>query len=152
MAAVKSDQITNADAVPQVLNKTYDANKVVGLYFHYNNASGSTLAIASTIDLVKIPAGVRILPNSAMFNKAMSSVTIDLGYPAHTTPSGTAVVAAQTAFQSAKSMTSAAMTNFDAGNENGYVTTGEMTLQATVGGAVFPTTGWISGVVFYVAA
>lgn len=71
MATVKSTQKTNRDATPIVKLDPMDVGKVKVAFFEYTTPTGN-LAIGDVIELVVLPANVRILTGYAAW-EAMSS-------------------------------------------------------------------------------
>lgn len=91
----KSTQVTNLTASPVVLPP---ADEYMGRvrYALGQFVQGAAIGDAnSTIDLVQVPPGARICPQSQIFTDALlTGRTLDVGHTAHTQADGTAVAAA----------------------------------------------------------
>jgi len=109
-----------------------------GVVYEYARFTGQALSSSDTVELMKIPAGVRILPQSFIIVSDLeSSATVNVGYAAHTAlTDGSAVAVDVDAFCSAIAADSArTVTHFhESGtHDTGYVTTGEMILTLGLG-------------------
>jgi len=72
MAVLKSDQITNLDAVPQVLgDPTEFGGRIRSAYFSFTVPTGNA-AVNDTVQLTKVPSGARIL-DGRLTSEAMST-------------------------------------------------------------------------------
>lgn len=101
MAAVnvKSDQVTNQDAVPVSPIKP---NELIGRirigYFSYSSPAASPPEAGSTIQLCKLPAGARIIRGHfAHDGIGGASGTVDIGYTGAATRYANGVAVAATA-------------------------------------------------------
>ena len=135
MATFKSTEYTSATAGTGVKNAPTTWN---GVTYRYARFTGDALSSSDVVQVMTIPSGVRILPQSmAIISDLESSATVNVGYAAHTTQSsGAAVVIDADAFISALAADSArTVTNFhESGtHDTGYVTTGEMILTFALG-------------------
>lgn len=109
-----------------------------GVVYEYAHFTGQALSSSDSVELMKIPSGVRILPQSfIIISDLESSATVNVGYAAHTSQSdGSAVAVDADAFCSAIAADSArTVTHFhESGtHDTGYVTTGEMVLTLALG-------------------
>ena len=109
-----------------------------GVVYEYAHFTGQALSSSDTVELMKIPSGVRILPQSfIIISDLESSATVNVGYAAHTAQTdGSAVAVDAAAFCSAIAADSArTVTHFhESGtHDTGYVTTGEMVLTLSLG-------------------
>ena len=109
-----------------------------GVVYEYAQFTGQALSTSDSVELMKIPAGVRILPQSKIIISDLeSSATVNVGYAAHTSQSdGSAVALDADAFCSAIAADSArTVTDFDESgtHDTGYVTTGELVLTLALG-------------------
>ena len=109
-----------------------------GVVYEYARFTGQALSSSDSVEMMKIPAGVRILPQSfIIISDLESSATVNVGYAAHTAQTdGSSVSADADAFCSAIAADSArTVTHFhESGTHNtGYVTTGEMVLTIALG-------------------
>ena len=150
MATVNSTQITNATAVPVVMNPaSADSGRVrvkVGEY------EASSLASGDVIDLFKLPNKARILAGTLAHDALGSSTTLSVGYKAHKDADGTDVSASAAAYKAAAASTSAQIVDICAtlalGNNSVINADGDgMTVTATMGGAAG--SGAIVGRIFY---
>ncbi len=84
MAAVnvKSDQVTNQDAVPVIPIKTNELEGRVRIaYFTYSSPAASPPEAASTIQLCKLPIGARLVRGHLAHDGiGGASGTVDIGY------------------------------------------------------------------------
>lgn len=135
MATLKSTEYTNATDGSGTKNVP---STNAGVTFKYAKFTGSNVNASDTIEMMTIPSGVRILPQSlAVISDLEASATVNVGWKAHTTQSdGSAVAADADAFISAVAAHSAATntqflesTTYPAG----YVTTGELVLTISLG-------------------
>ena len=109
-----------------------------GVVYEYAQFTGQALSSSDSVELMKIPSGVRILPQSfIIISDLESSATVNVGYAAHTAQTdGSAVAVDADAFCSAIAADSArTVTHFhESGtHDTGYVTTGEMVLTLALG-------------------
>ena len=130
MATYKSTEYTNATDGSGTKNAPTSWS---GVTYRYARFTGSALGTSDMVQVMSIPSGVRILPQSfVIVSDLESSATVDVGYAAHTTQStGAAVAVDDDAFMSAVAADSArTVTHFheSATHDTGYVTTGEMIL------------------------
>ena len=135
MATFKSTEYTSATAGTGVKNAPTTWN---GVTYRYARFTGDALSSSDVVQVMTIPSGVRILPQSmAIISDLESSATVNVGYAAHTTQStGAAVAIDADAFISAVAADSArTVTNFhESGtHDTGYVTTGELILTFALG-------------------
>ena len=135
MATFKSTEYTSATAGKSVKNAPTTWN---GVTYRYARFTGDALSSSDVVQVMTIPSGVRILPQSmAIISDLESSATVNVGYAAHTTQStGAAVAIDADAFISAVAADSArTVTNFhESGtHDTGYVTTGELILTFALG-------------------
>jgi len=135
MATFKSTEYTTATAGTGVKNAPTTWN---GVTYRYARFTGDALSTSDVVQVMTIPSGVRILPQSmAIISDLESSATVNVGYAAHTTQStGAAVAIDADAFISAVAADSArTVTNFhESGtHDTGYVTTGELILTFALG-------------------
>ena len=135
MATFKSTEYTSATAGTGVKNAPTTWN---GVTYRYARFTGDALSSSDVVQVMTIPSGVRILPQSmVIISDLESSATVNVGYAAHTTQStGAAVAIDADAFISAVAADSArTVTNFhESGtHDTGYVTTGEMVLTLSLG-------------------
>jgi len=116
-------------------NAPHTANGVV---YEYARFTGQALSSSDTVQMCKIPAGVRILPTSfIIISDLESSATVNVGYAAHTTlTDGSAVAVDVDAFISAVAADSARTVTYfheSTTHDTGYVTTGEMIMTLGLG-------------------
>ena len=135
MATFKSTEYTSATAGTGVKNAPTTWN---GVTYRYARFTGDALSSSDVVQVMTIPSGVRILPQSmVIISDLESSATVNVGYAAHTTQStGAAVAIDADAFISAVAADSArTVTNFhESGtHDTGYVTTGELILTFALG-------------------
>jgi hypothetical protein len=109
-----------------------------GVVYEYAQFTGQALSSSDTVELMKIPSGVRILPQSfIIISDLESSATVNVGYAAHTAQTdGSAVAVDVDAFCSVIAADSArTVTHFHESttHDTGYVTTGEMILTLGLG-------------------
>ena len=109
-----------------------------GVVYEYAQFTGQALSSSDTVELMKIPSGVRILPQSfVIISDLESSATVNVGYAAHTAQTdGSAVAVDVDAFCSVIAADSArTVTHFHESttHDTGYVTTGEMILTLGLG-------------------
>ena len=109
-----------------------------GVVYEYAQFTGQALSTSDSVELMVIPAGVRILPQSKIIISDLeASATVNVGYAAHTSQSdGSAVALDADAFCSAIAAASArTVTDFDESgtHDAGYVTTGEIVLTLALG-------------------
>jgi hypothetical protein len=109
-----------------------------GVVYEYARFTGQALSSSDTVELMKIPSGVRILPQSfIIISDLESSATVNVGYAAHTAQTdGSAVAVDVDAFCSVIAADSArTVTHFHESttHDTGYVTTGEMILTLGLG-------------------
>jgi hypothetical protein len=135
MATYKSTEYTNATDGTGTKNAPTTWS---GITYRYSRFTGQALSSSDVVQVMTIPSGVRILPQSmAIISDLESSATVNVGYAAHTTQSdGSAVALDADAFISALAADSArTVTNFhESGtHDTGYVTTGEMILTFALG-------------------
>lgn len=135
MATYKSTEYTNATDGTGTKNAPTTWN---GVTYRYARFTGQALTSSDVVQVMTIPSGVRILPQSmAIISDLEASATVNVGYAAHTTQSdGSAVAADADAFISAVAADSArTVTNFhESGtHDTGYVTTGELILTFALG-------------------
>jgi hypothetical protein len=135
MATYKSTEYTSATAGTGAKNAPTTWN---GITYRYSRFTGEALSSSDVVQVMTIPAGVRILPQSmVIISDLESSATVNVGYAAHTTQStGAAVAIDADAFISAVAADSArTVTNFhESGtHDTGYVTTGELILTFALG-------------------
>lgn len=135
MATFKSTEYTNATDGTGTKNAPTTWS---GITYRYARFTGAALDDTDVVQVMTIPSGVRILPQSmAIISDLETSATVNVGYAAHTTQSdGSAVVIDADAFISALAADSArTVTNFhESGtHDTGYVTTGEMILTFALG-------------------
>jgi|TARA_B110001454_G_scaffold130974_1_gene122009 hypothetical protein len=114
-------------------------NGVTSRYEQYIVLAAETpVGSGDMVEIMTIPAGVRILPQSfVIISDLEASATVDVGYKAHTTQStGAAVAVDDDAFCSVIAADSArTVTHFhESGTHDaGYITTGEMVLTLSLG-------------------
>ena len=135
MATYKSTEYTNATDGTGTKNAPTTWS---GITYRYARFTGAALDNADVVQVMTIPSGVRILPQSmVIISDLETSATVNVGYAAHTTQSdGSAVAIDADAFVSALAAASArTVTNFhESGtHDTGYVTTGEMILTFALG-------------------
>ena len=110
-----------------------------GVVYEYANfTSEDTITTSDSIEMMKVPAGVRILPQSFIIVSDLeTSATVNVGYAAHTAQTdGSAVAVDVDAFCSAIDAASArTVTHFHESttHDTGYVTTGEMIVTVSLG-------------------
>ena len=109
-----------------------------GVVYEYAQFTGQALSSSDTVELMKIPSGVRILPQSFIIVSDLeSSATVNVGYAAHTAQTdGSAVAVDADAFISAVAADSARTVTYfheSTTHDTGYVTTGEMVLTLALG-------------------
>ena len=102
-----------------------------GVVYEYARFTGTALSSSHDVEMMKIPAGVRILPTSfIIISDLESSATVNVGYAAHTAlTDGSTVAADADAFISAVAADSARTVTYfyeSTTHDTGYVTTGEM--------------------------
>ena len=135
MATFKSTEYTNATDGTGTKNAPTTWS---GITYRYARFTGEDLDSSDVVQVMTIPSGVRILPQSmVVISDLEASATVNVGYAAHTTQSdGSAVAIDADAFVSALDAASArTVTNFhESGtHDTGYVTTGEMILTFALG-------------------
>ena len=135
MATYKSTEYTNAT---DGSGTKYAPTSWNGVTYRYARFTGQALSASDVVQVMTIPSGVRILPQSlAIISDLESSATVNVGYAAHTTQSSGAAVAVDAdAFISAVAADSARTVTFfhESGtHDTGYVTTGEMILTFALG-------------------
>ena len=135
MATYKSTEYTSATDGTGTKNAPTTWN---GVTYRYARFTGQARSSSDVVQVMTIPSGVRILPQSmVIISDLESSATGNVGYAAHTTQSdGSAVAVDADAFISAVAADSArTVTNFhESGtHDTGYVTTGEMVLTFALG-------------------
>ena len=135
MATRKSTEYTSATDGTGTKNAPTTWN---GVTYRYARFTGTALSASDVVQIMTIPSGVRILPQSmAIISDLESSATVNVGYAAHTTQSSGAAVAIDAdAFISAVAADSARTVTFfhESGtHDTGYVTTGEMILTFALG-------------------
>lgn len=135
MATFKSTEYTNATDGTGTKNAPTTWS---GITNRYSQFTGQALSSSDVVQVMTIPSGVRILPQSmVIISDLEASATVNVGYAAHTTQSsGAAVGIDADAFISAIAADSArTVTNFhESGTHDaGYVTTGEMILTFALG-------------------
>ena len=135
MATYKSTEYTNATDGSGTKNAPTSWN---GVTYRYARFTGQALSASDVVQVMTIPSGVRILPQSmAIISDLESSATVNVGYAAHTTQSSGAAVAVDAdAFISAVAADSARTVTFfhESGtHDTGYVTTVEMILTFALG-------------------
>jgi hypothetical protein len=135
MATYKSTEYTSGTDGTGTKNAPTTWN---GITYRYSRFTGQALSSSDVVQVMTIPSGVRILPQSlAIISDLESSATVNVGYAAHTTQStGAAVAIDADAFISAVAADSArTVTNFhESGtHDTGYVTTGELILTFALG-------------------
>ena len=113
-----------------------------GITYRYEQyivlAAETPVGSSDMVQIMTIPAGVRILPQSfVIISDLEASSTVDVGYAAHTTQStGAAVAVDDDAFCTVIAADSArTVTHFHESttHDSGYVTTGEMILTLSLG-------------------
>jgi len=113
-----------------------------GITYRYEQyivlAAETPLGTSDMVQIMTIPSGVRILPQSfVIISDLEASATVDIGYAAHTTQStGAAVAVDDDAFCTVIAADSArTVTHFHESttHDTGYVTTGEMVLTLSLG-------------------
>jgi len=113
-----------------------------GITYRYEQyivlAAETPLGTSDMVQIMTIPSGVRILPQSfVIISDLEASATVDIGYAAHTTQStGAAVAVDDDAFCTVIDAASArTVTHFHESttHDTGYVTTGEMILTLSLG-------------------
>jgi hypothetical protein len=130
MATYKSTEYTTATAGTGVKNAPTTWN---GVTYRYARFTGQALSSSDTVQVMTIPSGVRIMPQSmVIISDLEASAAVNVGYAVHTTQStGAAVAVDVDAFISALAAASArTVTNFHESttHDTGYVTTGELIL------------------------
>ena len=135
MATFKSTEYTTATAGTGVKNAPTTWN---GTTYRYSRFTGQALSSSDVVQVMTIPSGVRILPQSmVIISDLEASATVNVGYAAHTTQStGAAVAIDADAWISAVAADSArTVTNFheSGSHDTGYVTTGELILTFALG-------------------
>ena len=135
MATYKSTEYTNATDGSGTKNAPTSWN---GVTYRYARFTGQALSSSDVVQVMTIPSGVRILPQSmAIISDLEASATVNVGYAAHTPQSSGAAVAVDAdAFISAVAADSARTVTFfhESGtHDTGYVTTGEMILTFALG-------------------
>jgi len=96
---------------------------------------------ASVANLIKLPAGYRVLPMSKIYFGAFgASRTLNVGYGAHTDEQGDAVAADPDAFGAAIDVSAAGSSEL-AANTKGYKTVGETPVDCIVAGGTWPIAG-----------
>lgn len=138
----KTDQLTNADAVPKVMNNPNTSGRVYCEYFSYTVPAGG-LAVNQTLELVRLRKGVRILEghfcNTALSTGASAaSVTIGDGTTANKYKATTSVDTAGS-FKFASTPA----------ENQGLVLTNDTSIVATVVTEAWAASGTISGYVLY---
>lgn len=111
MATYKSTEYTNATDGSGTKNAPTSWN---GVTYRYARFTGQALSASDVVQVMTIPSGVRILPQSmAIISDLESSATVNVGYAAHTTQSSGAAVAVDAdAFISAVAADSARTVTF----------------------------------------
>ena len=109
-----------------------------GVVYEYAQFTGQALSTSDSVELMKIPSGVRILPTSfIIISDLESSATVNVGYAAHTAQTdGSAVAVDADAFISAVAADSARTVTYfheSTTHDTGYVTTGEMIITVSLG-------------------
>lgn len=138
----KSGQLTNADAVPKVMNNPNTSGRVYCEFFSYTIPAGN-LAVGKTLELVRLRKGMRILEGH-FSNTALSTaggtagVTIGDGTTADKFKAETSVDGAG----SFKFATTPA-------ENNGLELTQDTSIVATVATEAWAAAGTISGYVLY---
>ena len=135
MATFKSTEYTNGTDGTGGKNQPSTKGKVWSKYAHF---TGQALSSSDVVQVMTIPSGVRILPQSmVIISDLESSATVNVGYAAHTTQSSGAAVALDAdAWISAVAADSArTVTSFhESGTHDaGYITTGELILTFALG-------------------
>ena len=91
MATRKSTEYTSATDGTGTKNAPTTWN---GVTYRYARFTGTALSASDVVQIMTIPSGVRILPQSmAIISDLESSATVNVGYAAHTTQSSGAAVA-----------------------------------------------------------
>lgn len=153
---VTSDQITNSNASPKVLNPPADiTGKVRIQYFSYTQ--GAVVAdIASTFDLLQLPPGrIRIL--SKLSNVSWSALgaarTMSIGLRAYTLMSGVAEPVQAALLDSAKDWSAAGVAAIGTAllkdQSIGLTSQAGITVFATIAGGTVPVGATISGWLAY---
>lgn len=135
MATYKSTEYTTATDGTGTMNQPETKGTV---RYKYARFTGQALTSSDVVQVMTIPSGVRVLPQSMLIASDLeSSATVNVGYAAHTTQSdGSAVAVDADAWISAVAADSArTVTNFheSATHDTGYVTTGELILTMALG-------------------
>lgn len=142
-----SDQEANKRAVPPVMNTSNTAGKLHRAFFS-GTVAGANLDIGSTIDLVALPVGARILGgkwyNGANFGVA--ATTIDIGWTG-----AAAALASAVAVAAAANVTPLPEAVTEEATGLGIVTTATTNvIRVTTGGGVIVVNGTYKGFIDYV--
>jgi hypothetical protein len=146
VGALKSDQETNRTAVPVVMND-YNTKGVVHRAYFSGTVAGADVAIGTTIALVRLPNGARVLGgvwiNSADFGVAATTISIGDSGAAGRFATALAVAAANARLVFPEDGT-VALTG------DGYVLTADTTILVTTAGGVIVAAGTYKGWIDYV--
>ncbi len=139
----QSDQLTNADAVPRVMNKANTDGKVHCSYFSYTIPAGN-LTVGKTLELVRLRKGERILEGH-FCNTALSTAGGTAGVKI-----GDGVTA--TKFKAETSVDGAGSFKFATtpAENQGLELENDTSIVATVATEAWAAAGTISGYVFIV--
>lgn len=151
MATYNSEQIARLENLPQKMVKAGDHGRKRCLRFDYT--APSALAANSVIKLVKVPADVRIVKEESIvyFSAFGSARTVDVGYQAHEDNQGNDVVADVDHYIDGVDVSSAGNQAFNNDtNDDGFETTSEHIIVATVLGGTMPSAGYLKGHVTFV--
>lgn len=90
----KSTEVTNNTAVPVVLNPVDKWGGTI-LYYEFNHTQSGAGDANSTVDLIEVQPGTRIIPRLSHLDRTAlgTGTTLDIGFTAHTQSDGTAVAA-----------------------------------------------------------
>ncbi len=119
MATYKSTEYTNATDGTGGKNQPSTKGKVWSKYAHF---TGQALSTSDVVQVMTIPSGVRVLPQSmVIISDLETSATVNVGYAAHTTQSDGSAVRTVTSFHESGT------------HDAGYITTGELILTFALG-------------------
>lgn len=138
----KSDQVTNSDAVPKVMNHPNTGGRVYCEFFSYTIPAGD-LATGKTVELVRLRKGERILEGH-FCNTALSTAGGTAGV---TIGDGTTA----TKFKASTSVDDAGSFKFATtpAENQGLALTADTSIVATVATEAWAAAGTISGYVLY---
>jgi hypothetical protein len=134
--AIQSTQFAGTVSTPRVKIRPQDAGNQIKMFVAQTPTTYASQAINELFDMTVLPAGTRILPTGTLENAAnAASATLSIGLRSLAT--GTVISATQ--LLAATAITTAARTAINTGaafvNGTGYVTTEDVVVFGTFGGA-----------------